>query len=221
GSCMPDEKRSELVELLAAHDVPLIEDDIIGDLGFAGDRPHAAKAFDRKGLVLLCCSYSKTIWPGYREGWVAPGRFQAAIAPRKFSASGGSAPLPQLVVAEFRQNGGYDHHIRRIRRVYARHVAQLSAAVLRWFPASTRISRPRGGFVLWIELPEHVDALALYERALRAGITLNPGPVFSPRQGFRNFIRLSAARWKPALEEAVATLGGLVGEMASGECGDG
>jgi DNA-binding transcriptional MocR family regulator len=75
GSCMPDERKRELVELLAEREIPLVEDDIFGEIGYAPDRPKVAKAFDRKGLVLLCSSFSKTIAPGYRVGYTAPGRY--------------------------------------------------------------------------------------------------------------------------------------------------
>ncbi|HEY6167933.1 MAG TPA: PLP-dependent aminotransferase family protein, partial [Verrucomicrobiae bacterium] len=117
GSLMPDEKKKALVELLAARDIPLIEDDLYGDLAFAPQRPKAAKAFDKKGLVLLCSSFSKTIAPGYRVGWAAPGRYQAKVEHLKFVNTNSNAMLPQLAVAEFLALGGYDRHLRRVRKL--------------------------------------------------------------------------------------------------------
>jgi len=209
GSCMPDRKKRELVELLSAYEIPLIEDDIYGDLSFSPERPKVAKAFDKKGLVLLCSSFSKTLAPGYRVGWVAPGRFKSEVERLKLVSNIGTVLLPQLAIAEFLANGGYDHHLRRIRRIYARQVALMAQAVSKFFPEGTRVTRPSGGFILWVELPEHVDSLELYELAVKSGITFAPGPIFSAEQKYRNFIRLNAARWSEKVEDALARLGQL------------
>ncbi|MBI5639193.1 MAG: PLP-dependent aminotransferase family protein [Nitrospirae bacterium] len=209
GSCMPDERKKELVELLASHDIPLIEDDIYGDVSFSVQRPKAAKAFDKKDNVILCSSFSKTIAPGYRIGWTAPGRFRREIERMKSVTNLAAATPQQMALAEFLANGGYDHHLRKIRRLYARHVHLMSESVLRHFPEGTKISRPAGGYVLWLELPQEIDCLELYEKALKKGISFAPGPIFSSRQKYRNFLRLNAATWSDAIQEAIRTLGSL------------
>ncbi|BCR03658.1 GntR family transcriptional regulator [Desulfuromonas versatilis] len=213
GGQMPDERKRELVELLAARDIPLIEDDIYGDLSFAGERPSVAKAYDQKGGVLLCSSFSKTLAPGYRVGWIAPGRYRAQVERLKMTLNIASASPTQLAVAEFLANGGYEHHLRTIRRDYAKRVAQMSEAIGRYFPAGTRVTRPKGGFSLWVELPEYVDTLALYPRAVKEGITIAPGPIFSASGKYANFIRVNAAFWSERTEGAVATLGRLAAAM--------
>lgn len=213
GSLMPDDSKKALVEMLAQYDVPLIEDDICGDLGFAAERPKVVKAFDRKGLVLLCSSFSKTLAPGYRIGWVAPGRFLTDMERLKSACTIATATAPQMAIAEFLTNGGYDHHLRKIRRIYMRQIWLMSQAVGKFFPQGTKVSRPAGGFMLWVEMPEYVDSRKLYEQALKAGITIAPGPIFSVRQGYRNHIRLNAAYWSDKIEKAVATLGGLAEGM--------
>lgn len=209
GACMPDERKRELVELLAEREVPLIEDDIHGDLGFARERPKAAKAFDRKGLVVLCSSFSKTLSPGLRVGWVAAGRFQAAVEHLKVVSNLATATLPQLAAAEFLAEGRYERHLRRLRAVSERNMEALSRAVAKHFPPQTRMTRPRGGFALWVELPEGTDVLELYGKARRRGITVAPGPIFSAAQRYRHFLRLNAGHWSDRTEEAVATLGAL------------
>ncbi len=214
GSCMPDENKQELVELLAARDIPLIENDVRGELYFSGQRPTVAKAYDRKGLVLLCSSFSKDLSPGYRVGWVAPGKFKSTVEWLKYTTNIATATLPQLAIAQFLASGGYDHHLRRIRRVYARYVALLSQAVTRFFPEGTRVTRPSGGFVLWVQLPESVDSLELYKLALRAGITISPGYIFSATHQYRNFIRLNAAFWSDEAERAMGRLGEMMADMA-------
>ena len=214
GSLMPDEKKQELVALLAKHNIPLIEDDVYGDLAFGPVRPTAVKAYDKKGLVLLCSSFSKTLAPGYRVGWIVPGRFHEKVGRLKALLNIATASPTQLAIAEFLTNGGYDHHLRTIRRIYARQVAQVRDAVGRHFPRGTRVTRPEGGFVLWVEMPEEVDAFRLYEEALRKGISIAPGTIFTTTgDKFSNCIRLNAAFWSERIEQALETLGGMAEAM--------
>jgi DNA-binding transcriptional MocR family regulator len=215
GSCMPDDKKERLVEMLAKRNLPLIEDDIYGELAFAADRPKTAKAFDREGLVLLCSSFCKTLAPGYRVGWVVPGRFRDEIQHLKYVTSMGTATLPQLAVADFLATGGFDHHLRKLRRVYADQVERVTHAITRFFPEGTKVTRPTGGYVLWVELPSNIDSVELFDRALREKISIVPGPIFSPKQGFRNFIRLSCGnQWSETIDKALFKLGQLITRMS-------
>jgi len=217
GGQMSDEDKQRLVALLERHGVPLIEDDIYGDLSFADQRPTVAKAWDTSGNVLLCSSFSKTLAPGYRVGWIAAGRFQEQIERGKMIANVATASPPQLAIAEFLANGGYDHHLRTIRRVYARKTAQMADAIGRYFPEGTRVTRPKGGFVLWAEMPETVDSRRMYELAHREKISIAPGPLFSATGKYRNCVRLNAAFYTEQVEGAVATLGRIACELARGE----
>ncbi|BCS55151.1 GntR family transcriptional regulator [Geobacter sp. SVR] len=209
GSLMPDEKKRELVMLLAKHDIPLIEDDVYGDLAYGPSRPASAKAFDEKGLVLYCSSFSKTLAPGYRIGWIAPGRFREKVAQLKALLNVASSSPTQLAVAEFLTNGGYDHHLRKIRRVYARQTGQVREAVGRYFPLGTRVSRPEGGYILWVELPEDLDSFRLYQAGLQEGIGIAPGTIFTLGDQYKNCFRLNAACWSERIELALETLGGI------------
>jgi len=214
GSCIPDDKKKELVELLATHEIPLIENDVSGEIYFTDKRPLVSKAYDAKGLVMLCSSFSKDISPALRVGWTAPGHFKNEVEWLKFTSSTATATLPQMAVAEFLESGGYDHHLRTIRREYANNVNLLSQAVTRYFPPETRVTRPTGGFVLWVQLPVNVDSLDLYKLALQNNITITPGYLFSPTNQFSNFIRLNAAAWSYPIERAVEKLGEMVATMA-------
>jgi len=215
GSCIPDDNKQQLVELLNRHEVPLIEGDVCGELFFSGVRPSVCKAYDRKGLVLLCSSFSKDLVPGYRVGYVAPGRFKATIEWLKYTTNVATSTLPQVAIAKFLESGGYERHLRSIRRLYAGFMSQLSTAVMRYFPEGTRITRPNGGIVLWVQMPDYVDSLELYKRALQVGITLAPGYMFSATEQYRNFIRLNAAWWSYETDRAMRHLGELVAEQRS------
>jgi DNA-binding transcriptional MocR family regulator len=217
GSCMPDERKKELVELLARYEIPLIDNDVCGEIYFSEKRPMVTSAFDQKGLVMLCSSFSKNISPSLRVGYVIPGRFKSKIEWLKFTTSLATARLSQMAVAQFLESGGYDHQLRRLRREYASNIKMLSQAVTRAFPVGTRVTRPSGGFVLWVQLPETVDSLELYALALKNNITITPGYLFSPTNQFSNFIRLNAAAWSLPIERAVNKLGDLVAQqLASG-----
>jgi DNA-binding transcriptional MocR family regulator len=217
GCAMPDENKERLVSMLAAREVPLIEDDLYGDLYFGASRPCAAKSFDRRGLVLHCGSFSKTLAPGWRVGWVSPGRFRERVSLLKFAQTVATASLQQLALADFLAAGHYERHLRSLRKAVAATMRSLGDCVAAHFPAGTRATRPEGGGVLWVELPEGISALALHDRALAAGIAIAPGPIFSARGGYGNCIRLSCGVvWSPRVEAAVATLGRIAAELQGG-----
>lgn len=209
GYCLPEARRRPLVELLAARGVPLIEDDVYGDLGFDHRRPSLLKGLDREG-VLHCASFSKTLSPGLRIGWIAPGRYLEKVEYLKFVSSVATPTVPQLAVADILESGRYERYLRQVRRDYARAVDRMTEAVERHFPSGTRITRPEGGFVLWIELPEEIDTLAVARQALAAGVSVAPGPIFSATQKYRNFLRLSCACPRDGrVERALALLARL------------
>jgi DNA-binding transcriptional MocR family regulator len=210
GSCMPDDHKKDLVELLARHRIPLIEDDVYGDLYFGEERPRTLKSFDSEDGVVLCSSFSKDIAPSYRVGWVAPGRWFKAMMRLKMATNVATATVLQHAIADFLSTGGYDSHQRRIRRAYAQQMSWMLAGVARHFPPGTRVTQPQGGFVLWVELPGEVDTIALYHRAVSRGITFAPGPLFSARQKYRNCLRLNYAWWSDEVEGALHTLGKLI-----------
>lgn len=210
GSTIPDARKQLLVEMLAARQIPLIEDDTYGDLSFAPARARTAKSFDCEGNVLLCSTFSKTLGPGLRVGWAAPGRFWQEVEWLKMTSSMATASLPPLAVAEFLQAGGYDHYLRRTRKLYASQLGALTEAVAHSFPDGTRLTRPGGGFLLWAELPPQIDTLALFFKALEHGISIAPGRLFSARDKYNHCLRLSAGlAWSSEIAHAVQTLGNL------------
>jgi DNA-binding transcriptional MocR family regulator len=210
GCCMPDSHKQQLVEMLTQAQIPLIEDDVFGEIYFGSSRPKPAKAFDTEGIVLYCSSFSKDLAPGYRVGWVAPGRFKTQVERLKHSSTLANATLPQLAIAEFLQNGSYDHHLRQLRKAYARQVQDITQAIGEFFPSGTRVTRPAGGFMVWVELPESVDSIKLYRQALSREIGIVPGPIFSTTQRYNHCIRLNCGYpWSRDIEQALAVLGAL------------
>lgn len=214
GTILSDADKKRLVRLLEARGVPLIEDDIYGDLQFGERRPWPAKAFDRSGNVMLCASFSKSITPALRCGYVAAGRYATEVMRQKTLASGATNPITQNVLARFLETGAYDRSLRALRRVYQQQVERTADAVSRYFPEGTRITRPQGGVVLWLELPGKVDTNLLFERAAEENIACVPGDLFSPSGLYRNCLRLNCGNpWTPAIEAGVRRLGELAAEL--------
>ncbi len=210
GYCMSEDNKQTLTKLLDQHDIPLIEDDVYGDLAFDHHRPKAAKSFDTNGNVLYCSSFSKTLSPGLRVGWMVPGKYQEQIEYLKYITSLATPTLPQLAIADFLQRSGYDRYLRQVRGQYARQVARITRAVSQHFPEGTRVTQPVGGFVIWVELPEGTDAMIIFHQALAKGISIAPGPIFSASQKYTNFIRINCAQpWDERLEAAIIFLGKL------------
>ncbi|MGE5648789.1 MAG: PLP-dependent aminotransferase family protein [Bacillota bacterium] len=211
GSSMSDEKKQALVELLASHDVPLIEDDVYGELYFGSRRPVSAKAFDTKGLVMHCSSFSKCLAPGYRIGWAVPGRFTQRVARLKVTTTLSASAPAQAALADYLAKGGYDRHLRQLRHALSVQQSAMVQAVARHFPKGTKATRPSGGYFLWIELPGKINTLEIHRQALSLGISIAPGPMFSAHRGFTNCLRLNYGHpWDERAEAALTTLGRLI-----------
>lgn len=215
GALMPVENKRKLVQLLAREGIPLIEDDVYGELYFGVRRPPPAKSFDKDGGVLHCSSVSKSLAPGYRLGWAVAGRFARTVERLKLSSTLSAAVPSQLAVLHYLQEGGYDKHLRALRATLAAQKEEAVRLVTKHFPPGVRVTHPEGGYFLWVELPPSVDALELHRLALSQNISIAPGPMFSADQRFRHHMRLNyghpgATQLAPALK----TLGRLVEALA-------
>ncbi|MBC7980669.1 MAG: PLP-dependent aminotransferase family protein [Armatimonadetes bacterium] len=216
GSLMPLANRRELLELAEKHGIPIIEDDIYGDLPHEGPRPHCLKSLDQEGRVILCGSFSKTLAPGFRVGYIVAGKFQQRVMELKNAFNLGGPPLPGLTIAEFLRTGGYERHLRRLCHTYRHQVCKMRETVAEAFPEGTKLSNPSGGFVLWLELPRSTDVLAVFREARATGISFAPGPLFSPNGSFKNCMRLSCGSpWTPRIESALGSLAGIVRTLQS------
>ncbi len=214
GSCMPDEHKKAVVELLQHYNVPLIEDDLYGDVYFGDSRPKCCKTYDESGSVLWCGSVSKTLAPGYRVGWTAPGRFKDEVIRMKQVHSISSTKLMQEVIANFLENGRYENHLRKLRQTLHTNCLQYIRAIADYFPEGTKVSRPQGGFVLWVELDKRIDTMELYERAMKKNISIAPGRMFTLQKQFDNCMRLSyGLQWNEQLDDTLKVLGKIIKGM--------
>jgi DNA-binding transcriptional MocR family regulator len=215
GCSGPDESRSEIVRALARKKVTLIEDDTYGELFFGREPVRPYSAFDTDGRVIYCGSFSKTIAPGYRVGWIATRRHMDRVLEHKFTTTLANPLLQQAALAEFMASGGFEGHLRRLRRAFASGIAAMSEAIAQSFPAGTRLSRPAGGFALWVQFPTPVDTRALLSKALDIGVCFAPGDVFSADQRFGDCLRLSCGYgWGPRMRDAIVRLGALFASEA-------
>jgi DNA-binding transcriptional MocR family regulator len=215
GATMPDAARARLVRLLGARGIPLIEDNVYADLYFGDRRPGSTKSFDRHGLVMDCGSFSKSLAPGYRLGWVAAGRFAQSLARRKIMSSVATAVPIQAVIGDYLAEGAYERHLRGLRRALATRRDQFLQAMQRHMPPGVKWNQPSGGYLLWAQLPQGVDAIALHRSALARGISLAPGPIFSAGHAFHHAIRLNYGHpWNARAEAALKTLGSLIARAA-------
>ncbi|CAG4998162.1 2-aminoadipate transaminase [Dyadobacter sp. CECT 9275] len=215
GALLSDERKKQLVELLAEKNIPLIEDDIYGEMYFGKKRPRTCKSYDKKGLVMLCSSVSKTLAPGYRVGWCIPGRFIEKVIHLKLSHTVSAATPTQAAIANFFETGRYDLHTRKLRKALHTQSLRYIQAISEHFPEDTKISRPQGGYVLWIELNMKVNAFELFEKAILEKVTFAPGQIFSTDGRFSNYARISfGAPFTSKIDDSLKKLGRLVREMS-------
>ncbi|MGV6481443.1 PLP-dependent aminotransferase family protein [Pantoea agglomerans] len=218
GASMPVTRKQEFVALIERAGIPLIEDDVYGDLAGEGQRPPACKAFDQSGNVIYCSSLSKTLAPGWRIGWIAAGRYHTQVLQTRMAEDLAGAPLLEAAASDILASGDYERHLRRLKLRVTKGIQVVIARVKASFPPGTRVAVPTAGFLLWIELPHRLNALVVHRRALALGIGVSPGLLFSPGAEFQNFLRLNCANEPSSkLLNAVEQIGAICHELA-GQC---
>ncbi|WP_033784447.1 PLP-dependent aminotransferase family protein [Pantoea sp. 9140] len=211
GFIMPEQRKRALLALAQRFDAAVIEDDVYGELAWEYPRPPTIKALDLDGRVLLCSSFSKTLAPGLRVGWVAPGRYRDRVLHMKYIVTGSTATQPQHAVSEFIRQGHYQPHLRRMRQIYHRNYETFSCWVRHYFPCGICVSRPQGGFLMWIELPEAFDAVRLNRELRESKIQIAVGSLFSASGKYRNCLRLNyGLPINEQTEQALALVGAAV-----------
>ncbi len=214
GSCMPDENKKEVVKLLAKHKVPLIEDDLYGDLYFGSQRPKCCKSYDEQGTVLWCNSISKTPAPGYRVGWVAPGIYKEQIMKLKLAHAISAPAITQEAVANFLKSGRYENHLRKLRQILQQNYHRYADSIAKYFPEGTKTSIPQGGLALWMEFDKKIDTADLFDIAIKHKISIAPGRIFTLQNQFQNCMRLCIGLpWTSNVEHKLRELGRLAKSM--------
>lgn len=211
GFQMPDENKKELVRMLTEYNVPLVEDDVYGNIYFGAGRPKPCKFYDEAGIVMWVGSVSKTLAPGYRVGWVAPGKFKEKIIRQKLVQTVSSPSLFSDVIADFLEHGRYDHHLRMFRKKLYANYLQIQKSVTQYFPDNTKISEPKGGFMLWLELDKRICTEDLYDEAVNQKVNFAPGRMFSQYNQYQNCMRLNyALEWTDRVESDLEKLGKMI-----------
>ncbi|MEO6613495.1 MAG: PLP-dependent aminotransferase family protein [Chitinophagaceae bacterium] len=214
GGCMPDENKKKLVEMISKHNIPLIEDDIYGELYFGKNRPKTCKYYDTKGLVMHCSSLSKSLAPGYRVGWAIPGKFMEQVKQLKRIQNISSPTLTQAAMAHYLQHGRYEYHLKNMRRALHTQCLRYLQAIIGHFPEDTKVSRPHGGFVLWVQLNKKVNTFKLRAEAMKHNISVVPGKIFSANCNYNNCIRISFGKpWNDDADYGLMMLGRLIKKM--------
>ena len=214
GSCMPDEHKKKLVDIISRNQVVLIEDDIYGELYFGKSRPRTCKYYDTKGLVMYCSSLSKSLTPGYRIGWTIPGKFLEQVKQIKRIQNISSPTLTQAALAHFLKHGRYEYHLKSLRKSLHTQSLRYVQAIIKYFPPDTKVSRPHGGFILWLELNKKVNAFKLRTEAMKHHVSIVPGKIFSAGNNYSNCIRISFGKpWSTEVEEGLMLLGKLIKSM--------
>lgn len=211
GSMMNNEQRLALVRLLESRNIPLIEDEVYSDLYLTEKRPIPAQLYSEKGLVMTCSSFSKTAAPGYRVGWLIPGKYEEAAKRIKRAQSCSSPMLQQWTLTDYLLSGEYDRHLQVLRKTLRYNCERMRALIAEHFPNEVCISKPQGGSVLWVRCRSHVDTSQIFSQAIDQGVSFAPGQIFSPSGKYKNFMRISyGVKWCHSIEQAVKSLGQLV-----------
>lgn len=214
GGCMPDEHKKKLVALITKHAIPLIEDDIYGELYFGKKRPRTCKYYDTKGLVMYCSSLSKSLSPGYRIGWTIPGKFIEQVKQIKRIHNISSPTITQAAIAHYLQHGRYEYHLKNIRKALHTQCLRYLQGIVEYFPEDTKVSRPAGGFVLWVQLNKKVNTFKLRIEAMKHHISVVPGKIFSGSSNYNNCIRISFGKpWDDNAEYGLQMLGKIIRKM--------
>jgi len=214
GFVMPDTCKKELLSMLSERNIPIIENDISGELYFEGHRPNPIKKWDSAGNVMYCSSFSKTLAAGLRIGWVIPGRYKEKIRRMKLNRSMISPSLNQIVLANYLKDGGFPRHLRQLRHTLKLQHSYCAASILRHFPETIKLTSPKGGLSIWIELPKGINSNEVYYEARTRNISIMPGHLCSGHSDYHNFIRIGyGGFWNNKLDQAIRKIGDIIKKM--------
>ncbi len=208
GVLLSDDQKKRLLDLIVYYGIALIENDICGDLYFHGKRPSTIKGMDESGLVMSYSSYSKTLAPGIRLGWLAAGKFTQRAEQIRFALGSTVSPIYQETVSRLLSSSSYDRHLRTFRMQLARNAYTAIHLISSYLPEGTVVQTPRGGYNLWVQLPLHTDMEAFYKHCEEVAIRFTPGFTFSFSRSFDTCFRMVFAdNFSDQKKESIQRLG--------------
>lgn len=214
GSCMPDAHKKAVATMAEQYGVPIIEDDVYGELFFGNKRPVTIKAFDKAGMVLWCGSFSKTLVSGYRVGWIEAGRYKKQVELVKHHHTLYCSTVTHEAVGIFLEMGRYEHHLKKLRSELYRNYLQFQRSISLYFPDQTKVTHPTGGMNLWVEFPKNMNTIDLYNEAILNKISISPGRIYTLQHQYNHCLKLSfGMKWNNDLELALKRVGKLAKEL--------
>lgn len=214
GAIMPLADKKALVQMLQRHGIPLIEDVVFNDLLANDERRRAAKSFDTDGTVMVCGSFSKTLAPGIRLGWVEAGRWRDKVSTLQRVQGAATTAVLEHALADMLTQSAYEAQMRRLSAAMKQRLQEAKALIRSHFPKGTRVSDPTAGYTLWVELPQGADTMALFEQAMAEGIRFGPGCLFSATDRYKHCLRLSfSGEWTAVEHAGLVRLGQLASSM--------
>lgn len=211
GSVLSIDKKTAILQTAQKENIPIIEDDIYGDLFFEGTRPATFKSLDTEGIVLYCSSFSKTLAPGFRTGWTIPGIYKERVIQIKLNSVISNSGINQAVIAKFLKTGAFDRHLRQLRNKIKNQASAIAIALSKYFPPDTQISFPRGGMFIWVVLNKRIDSMEIYQKAYQKNISTLPGIICSSSDKYRNCLRINCGiKWSQRVENGIKTLGTII-----------
>lgn len=216
GRTMPIERRQKLYEIAVKRNLILIEDDPYGRLRYRGSHVPPIKSFDRTGHVLYLSTFSKTVSPGFRTGWiVAPKEIRDKLIITKQAADLHTSSLDQLILDRYLRDFDNRAHVEKVRTAYGERYLAMNAALREYMDAAWSWTHPEGGMFLWVKGPEGTDTKRLFSRAIENNVAFVPGEDFFPDGGGTNYMRLNFSNSTiPTIREGISQLA----EMCAEEC---
>jgi len=211
GSVMSKENKAAIIGMAETHNIPIIEDDIYGDLFFGDTRPVTFKSMDKHGMVLYCSSFSKALAPGLRTGWTVPGKFKNSLIRMKLNTAISNPGINHAVVARFLKTGAFDRHLRQLRNRLKNQASAMAIAVSKYFPSDTQITFPQGGMFIWVVLNKNIDSMEIYQKVYQKKISILPGIICSSSDRYKNCLRINCGiKWSQRLENGIKTIGQII-----------
>lgn len=190
GIMMSDETKKELLNIAETYQLCIIENDMYSDLYFDKKRPRCIKSFDEKGLVIMYSSFSKTLAPGIRLGWLYAGNFYSGAEKAKFVLGRSVSPVYQELILKLLQGGSYERHLRTFRKKLNQQAVLLLEILRKYFPENSYFHRPQGGYSIWGQMPENMDMEKFYEHCESNKVLFTPGDTFSLTDQYNHHFRI-------------------------------